>query len=139
MATGTSANRCEVSDCQRCRKLKVGCDKAKPACRRCIKAGMRCVVPHAGSNKADRASTNCDKSILTEEGSGRDRGWLNASPVDESMTVCLYEREADGKARNATTRGTRCVAGFARCDVCGDDGALSPRSEQEGVEDGEGR
>ena len=34
--------RREVRACQRCRDLKVGCDKQKPACQRCIKAGARC-------------------------------------------------------------------------------------------------
>ncbi|KAM0095725.1 hypothetical protein ACP6JD_000837 [Aspergillus fumigatus] len=98
MATGTSANRCEVRACQRCRKLKVGCDKAKPACRRCIKAGMRCVVPHAGSNKADRASTNYDKSILTD---GLDDSLRNR---DEAKAVCAYgrssgiHRDSDGES-----------------------------------------
>ncbi|GIJ91916.1 hypothetical protein Asppvi_010891 [Aspergillus pseudoviridinutans] len=66
MAGGSSTTRREVRACERCRTLKVGCDKAKPACRRCVKAGVRCVVRHIESNGIDRASTNGDTSIRAE-------------------------------------------------------------------------
>jgi hypothetical protein len=87
MATGTSARRREVRACQRCRTLKVGCDKAKPACRRCIKAGVSCVVRYTGSNRneTDRASTNGDTSILAE---GLDDSPRNRDEVRLARCLC---------------------------------------------------
>jgi hypothetical protein len=84
MAGGKSAHRREVRACQRCRTLKVGCDKAKPACRRCVKAGVRCVVRHIESNGIDRSSTNGDTGILTE---AQDDSLRNRDEV--RLTGCL--------------------------------------------------
>ncbi|GAQ03159.1 hypothetical protein ALT_0480 [Aspergillus lentulus] len=122
MATGTSTRRREVRACQRCRTLKVGCDKAKPACRRCIKAGASCVVRHTGSNESDRASTNGDTSILREDldDSLRNRDELTGSTVSNENgsfhSPLSYHQLTSHKRNRNPVSCIRCRRLKVRCD-----------------------
>lgn len=45
-----------ISSCRRCRKFKVGCDRAKPRCSRCAKAKMECHYPSPPSSPSDASA-----------------------------------------------------------------------------------
>ena len=54
----------EVKTCDRCRHFKRRCDLLKPACTRCVQAGVRCSFDIAGSSAPGRASAGVAPSSV---------------------------------------------------------------------------
>lgn len=88
MPAGALAAARPIQACQRCRKYKVGCDRARPCCRRCAKSRSECIYL---ASDIDVASINAAPVPghlpgLTIDASARPRA-SNLSPPDTEASL----------------------------------------------------
>ena len=91
----------EVQTCARCRNSKRRCDKLKPACTRCLQAGLPCAY-----EPPSQASLGAVDGLLTPDSSSR------SSPSENNPSSTKIVRKRD----RATLSCVRCHRLKVKCD-----------------------
>ncbi|OAA78029.1 C6 transcription factor [Akanthomyces lecanii RCEF 1005] len=99
-ASGAATVR-PIQACQRCRKFKVGCDRARPTCRRCAKSRSECVyvasdvsIAPGSAGEAHvqpRPQPPTELTPPTTESSHKDLSSRSASPPEEASASAASE------------------------------------------------
>ncbi|OAQ99908.1 hypothetical protein LLEC1_03229 [Akanthomyces lecanii] len=104
-ASGAATVR-PIQACQRCRKFKVGCDRARPTCRRCAKSRSECVyvasdvsIAPESAGKAYQQPRLQPPNELTPpatESSHKDLSSRSASPPEEAHEEAPASATSEG-------------------------------------------
>jgi len=108
----------EIQTCTRCKDSKRRCDKLKPSCSRCQRAGQICIYPEAISKETSIEPRTGRRAPRQPGARGEGSGLL--SPSSSSRSSPLEEESAPGrvikKRDRATLSCTRCHRLKVKCD-----------------------
>lgn len=90
-----------IQACQRCRKFKVGCDRARPICRRCAKSRSECMYvasdvsiapePAGRAHAQPRSQPPNELTPPSTESSHKELSSRSASPPEEASASATSE------------------------------------------------
>lgn len=114
----------QIKACSRCRLLKLRCDKTKPSCERCIRAGTNCSLRFDGFAQTESASNPpIAEGTATSNASVRSSSDQSPSPSDRSAPssdTVTTERDQGSKTVRRRQRAhlscTRCHRLKVGCD-----------------------
>ncbi len=115
--------------CQRCRRLKTGCDRASPQCARCERARVRCEYflspdqPGPPDTQKGSKSANATKLLSSAEESLFRGGYDEPSPDDPDFSAALWldelrkhlDHSSDAVQKLPQPKRDRAILSCARC------------------------
>jgi hypothetical protein len=112
----------QIKTCNRCRLLKLRCDRIKPSCERCIQAEACCsFLLELLSEPASKADSLVAESNTTNRTSSRSSSNQSSPPSEESAPppntiVAQKDSKAVKRRQRAHLSCTRCHRLKVRCD-----------------------
>ncbi|KAH7130929.1 hypothetical protein EDB81DRAFT_807693 [Dactylonectria macrodidyma] len=113
------ASKRPVKSCDRCRKLKIRCDRAKPVCKRCSLAGFECKFLPNRSDLPAEVPTPPDvfSSTASESTPATSDINIDNSLTDQPAAGCPPLKPNEPKKRNrASLSCVRCRRLKVKCD-----------------------
>ncbi|KKP04334.1 hypothetical protein THAR02_03537 [Trichoderma harzianum] len=106
----------QIKACSRCRLLKLRCDKTKPSCGRCIRAGTNCSLRFDNSAQTESASNPpATEGTATSNASVRSSSDQSPSPSDRSAPSSDTVTTEGDQGSKTVRRRQRAHLSCTRC------------------------